>query len=284
MSIEETKPGQGNCSFYVPLFPLGYESKELEKGEHCTHRVTDYHILFVLKGELSLSFDSHADCRVKSGEMFFLHAMVDYKISVLSPTKVVEIRFNRIQFPCTYQARNRLLRKLPNLEPYQRKGTCMKKEIRRWLHTMNEYWQAGLSCNHLLQLKNQELFLLIKHYYTDEEKIQFFHFTLDMKTTFHESVLEHYSEAKTVQELASSLGYGVKTFRNVFKEHFGETPHKWMQQQTALRIKARLMDKSVSLKQIMFEFKFDSSSHFYHYCRKQFGTTPTQLRNEVLQE
>lgn len=46
-----------------------------------------------------------------------------------------------------------------------------------------------------------------------------------------------------------------------------------------LQIKKKLQKRDMSFKQVMFECQFTSSSHFYHYCRKHLGATPTQIRN-----
>lgn len=47
----------------------------------------------------------------------------------------------------------------------------------------------------------------------------------------------------------------------------------------ALQIQQRLMNPAISLKQIMYEFKFATSSHFNFYCKQHLGAAPMQIRN-----
>ena len=141
------------------------------------------------------------------------------------------------------------------------------------------YRQTGLSCNHIMVIKKQELYFLLKTYYTDKEIIELFYLSLNKNLTFREAVYQNYMQVKTVEELATLLGYGIKTFRKLFKENFSETPSKWIQKQILFQIKGMILEKDISFKQIMFEYKFTSSSHFYHFCHKHFGATPTQIRN-----
>ena len=39
------------------------------------------------------------------------------------------------------------------------------------------------------------------------------------------------------------------------------------------------MNPAISLKQIMYEFKFATSSHFNFYCKQHLGAAPMQIRN-----
>lgn len=272
---------EAGCLYYAPVYAVGYDNKELKEGVQFMHIERDNYLLFVLEGELSFSFDKYQNCPVKAGEMFYLSAMTKFEVTVITTSRIIEIMYNHVEFPCSQLGRFRLLKKLAPVE-YRGRGVGIKKEIWQWLEQLVHYQESSLTCKHIMEIKNQEFYLLLKHYYTDEEKIQLYYFNIDLKSSFRETVLVYYQQVRTVQELAARLGYGIKTFRNLFKECFGQTPGKWMQEQTALRIKIKLMDPRISLKQIMFECKFESSSHFYHYCRKQFGATPTQIRDESL--
>ena len=92
-------------------------------------------------------------------------------------------------------------------------------------------------------------------------------------------MLDNYLKVKTVKELAGLLGYGIKTFEKLFRENFDESPYKWMQKRKALQIQQRLMNPAISLKQIMYKFKFATSSHFNFYCKQHLGAAPMQIRN-----
>ena len=43
-----------------------------------------------------------------------------------------------------------------------------------------------------------------------------------------EKVTKHYTQAKNTGHLADLCGYSVSTFRRLFREEFGTTPHEWL--------------------------------------------------------
>ena len=121
--------------------------------------------------------------------------------------------------------------------------------------------------------------LVFKHFYTQEEIAQIFYMSLGNSPLFVEKILGNYSKVKTSKELAHLLGYSMRQFEKLFKENFDETPYKWMQDRKVKQILQKLMDPDIPLKQIMYDFKFSTSSHFNFYCKKHLGGTPIQVRN-----
>ena len=90
--------------------------------------------------------------------------------------------------------------------------------------------------------------------------------------------MANYPQARTAKELAAMNGYSLNHFIELFEKEFGDTPYQWMQKQKAKHILGRLLNENVSIKDIVFEFKFSCPSHFNKYCKQYFRATPSEIR------
>ncbi len=269
------------CYFFVPDHLAGFQYAELAKGEVArSDKKEENQLVFLLGGALSVNINEYKNHIVRGREMIFLSKFADCRIKALAPCKLLVLFYTTGAFSCVIGESDRLFRLKENVT-YQPGGIPINKPMYTFATQVADYLNAGMSCPHLHEIKQKELFLIFKRFYTDEEKIQLFYHALGRDPSFTEAVLSHYMKVRTAQELASMLGYSSKTFEKLFKQCFGTTPYRWMQQHTASRIKGRLLDPSIPLKRVMDEFGFATSSHFNVYCRRNFGVTPGQVRNSV---
>ena len=241
------------------------------------NRTTSFFI-FILSGEITISFEQYTNRSVLENEMFFLPKNNCFKWKAVTQTVLILTGYNATIFPCT-SVRARILYKIKAGVKFDCRGVVMKDEVKVVVNQMKHYLESGINCHHMYILKHKELYLMFKHFYTYEEIIQIFYLILGSNPLFNERVLDNYLKVKTVKELAGLLGYGIKTFEKLFRENFDESPYKWMQKPKALQIQQRLMNPAISLKQIMYEFKFATSSHFNFYCKQHLGAAPMQIRN-----
>ncbi len=270
---------QDDCIYYTPVFPVGFEDIYLtEPGSQFVHNTNDNYMLFVLSGEIRLTFGQFQNKTFEGGDMFFLPRNMSFLGTVITPSHVALLKYNGIKFECM-EDRIRLLVKKKAEGNYSWDKVDLKSELRQCVEELIHYRKHGLSCSHIYVVKSQEIYLIFRYFYTDDERIQVFYPFIGQDPNFSELVVSNYMYAKTAEELAARLGYGIKTFRELFKENFGETPYKWMQEQMAQQLKGRLMKKEIPFKQIMLEFRFTTTSHFITFCRKHFGGTPTEIRN-----
>jgi AraC-like DNA-binding protein len=145
-----------------------------------------------------------------------------------------------------------------------------------FLNLLFQYAKVGMDCEHLHEIKEKELFLLLRNCYSAEEITVLLH-PLIGNTDFKGFVLGHYRQVRGVQELANMSGMGRTAFDCKFKQTFGLSARQWMLKQTAQHIRYRIMDPEVTAKDLMNEFKFNSATHFNRFCRAQFGCTPGEL-------
>lgn len=278
-SLELCTTRQTTCPLFISQWPVGLEDLYLSDAGSCfSHNTADNYMLFVLDGKITLTFCQYQNKPFEAGDMFFIPRNMDFRGKVIESAHLVLLKYNNVKFPCLEERIRRLIDKKAE-GSYNWDKVRIKEEMRRIIEDLLHYREYGLSCSHIYIVKAQEIFLILKHFYTDEERIRFNYPFIGYNPDFTESVITNYMHTKTAEELAACLGYGIKTFRKLFKDNFGITPYKWMQQQMALQIRSRLMKKEIPLKQIMFEYKFTTTSHFIVFCRKHFGGTPLEIRN-----
>ena len=277
--MQNLNPNQLICPYYSPEYKVIPQYLEMEAGESLElHSKTGNHFIFILTGGIVIDFNRYINRPVSENEMFFLPKNNKFKWRAVAKTTLILTGYNATVFPCS-GVKNKILFKRKNTVKFLCRGIPMKEEMKSLVYQMKCYVDAGINCHHLYLLKYEEMQLLFKHFYTQEEIIQIFYVSLGNSPLFIEMVLGNYSKVKTSKELARLLGYSMRQFEKLFKENFDETPYKWMQDHKVKRILQKLKDPDIPLKQIMYEFKFTTSSHFNFYCKRHLGGTPMQIRN-----
>lgn len=268
------------CPYYSPEFGVIPKYLTMKAGEIMKlSNKTVNHFIFVLSGGITISFNQYKNCPVLDNEMFFCSKNNLFKWKAITDTTLMLSGYNTTALPCT-SARAGVLYNVKDRLQFRCCGMVMKNEVKMVISQMRHYLESGINCHHMYLLKYRELYLIFKHYYTYEEIVQIFYLSLNNNLFFSDQVLANYLKVKTVKELANLLGYGIKTFEKLFKENFDAPPYQWMQKRKALHIHQKLMNPNISLKQIMYDFKFATSSHFNFYCKQHLGASPTQIRSD----
>lgn len=277
--IELCTHKQQDCKFFSPVFPVGFEDLDFpESNVRFVHNTNDNYMLFVLSGKITMNYCGFRNMPFQEGDLFFLPRNMEFRGIITEPSHLALLKYNNIKFPCLEEGIHLLLKEKESGN-FKWAKIRIREELRRVIDELIHYRKHGLACNHIYVVKSQEIYLIFKYFYSSEERIQIFYPFIGQNPIFAEAVVTNYMLVKTAEELASRLGYGIKTFRKLFKLNFGKTPYQWMQQQLALQIKGKLMRKEIPLKQIMFEYRFSTNSHFISFCRKHFGGTPMEVRN-----
>ena len=87
---------------------------------------------------------------------------------------------------------------------------------------------------------------------------------------------------KTVNEYAEKLNITSKKLTDIVKNKYGITPLKFIHNAVLLEIKRDLMFKDTNLKEISYNYNFDSPSNFSLFVKKNTGLSPTDLQKELL--
>ncbi|MEO1451041.1 MAG: AraC family transcriptional regulator [Bacteroidota bacterium] len=130
----------------------------------------------------------------------------------------------------------------------------------------------------LLQLKIEELLLSLL--FADPKK-QFSHYLahLGQRTTapFREIVEQSIYQNLTIAERAFLCNLSESSFKRKFKEIFHDSPAHWLRMERLKRARMLIQTTDKSVGEIAFEVGFESTSHFIHIFKKQYGSTPKQM-------
>jgi AraC-like DNA-binding protein len=148
------------------------------------------------------------------------------------------------------------------------------------MESIRHYLTDGTEDIQLWHLKHKELIRLFSRYYTPEELQAFFHPMTGEEVPFKSLVLAHYMKANDTQELADLCGYGITTFRRIFKEEFGTAVYQWLLKKRSEHILYRLSFPYIPFHDIIEEFNFASPQQFYRFCKANLGDSPTNLRKK----
>jgi AraC-like DNA-binding protein len=135
---------------------------------------------------------------------------------------------------------------------------------------------------HFNELKHRELFILIRMFCSRYEIIALLAPVIEISKSFKSKVLEKYGELETgrVSELASLVGMGRKNFDKRFREAFATSPARWIQQETAKKVRLFLMESGITIADAIEKFHFSSPSHFNRFSKKNFGKSPGEMIKE----
>ena len=156
----------------------------------------------------------------------------------------------------------------------------IRRPVMKVLESVNLYMGARMFCRHMHLLKQQELLLVLRGFYTKKELAAFFSASTNIRESFERFVLDNYRKADSVKELADLYHISERSFNRKFHSCFGESPYQWIQKKKARHIQEMINNPELSFKEIAGYFDFSTSSHFTAYCQRMFGMSPSELRKK----
>ncbi|MDR1402825.1 MAG: AraC family transcriptional regulator [Tannerellaceae bacterium] len=269
------------CKNYVSDFHIGFNYKEVSQGEIWRPEDTYFnHLIFFLDGEAMMSCNEFKNHYCKGGEVVFIVQGADATAEAITGLKYVILSFDNQFTLCDQLALEALL-------AFERKPAVFNKiDIRPPLQSVIDsvifYLGHKIQCRHLHAMKQKEMFLVFRAFYTKEEMARFLSPILGGNMDFKAFVLQHYQSVKNVEELANMSKMSVRSFNRKFNQFFGDSPYSWMLKQKSRQIKIKLSSDRVTFGAIIKEYGFSSPAHFTTYCKKQFGQCPSKLRKELI--
>lgn len=94
---------------------------------------------------------------------------------------------------------------------------------------------------------------------------------------FRANISQHYSPEQAAEEL--QVGYS--WFRKEFKKYTGLSPFQYYIQLKIEKARELLNDPAVSVKEIAYDLRFDSSFYFSRIFKEKTGFTPTEYRKRA---
>lgn len=270
-----------NCDRYSSDYNIGFHLKEIKKGECMqTSETNTNKLLFMLEGEIDVSYYRIHRERIYAGEMIFLSCDINYTAPAETDVKYLILYFDNQPTLCEKVM-------LETLSPFckENNGELNIMEIRSPMKMVLDsilfYLSHKIRCRHLFEAKQKEIFLILRTFYTKEEIARFLSPIINQDIDFKHFILKNYMAVKNVNELAELSNYSLRSFNRKFKQYFDDSPYNWILKQKAVHIKNKLANPQITIGEIIKEYGFSSPAHFTTYCKKQFGENPSKLRKEL---
>lgn len=246
--------------------------------EECRHvdNKDSFCILFLLKGELLIDSGIKRHIHLIRNNMFLIPQREKNRIESVTPAEYLVLHWNKEVRTC-----NKLFFSTISHEKTEYGGDRIlpiRKPLLHVLRQLSFYLDVGLLCRHMHTLKQQEISLVLRGFYTMTELGSFFFGISGEKNRFEDFVLDNYQNVKTVKEFASLYCVSERSFNRKFQESFDQSPYSWMQERKSEFIREKICDPDITFREIAAEFGFSSQAHLTSYCKKYFGATPTELR------
>ena len=230
----------------------------------------------------SIVFITSGSCRVSSGT-FLNTEIADKKILLFPPGAHFQIEFMEKStiIICHATELVRLCECTPieKLLPEKSSGHFSPEfnmldingQIEGFLNEFIKHTNNGLKCIYYSELKNKELFYLLRAYYKKEDLARFFQPLLSNDARFTQFIYKNYRKVNSVQELTELSFYSVSA-------------SEWMREQKAKNIYHELNCSSLTIKELCHKYEFASVSSFNAFCKQHFGLPPGEIRKQLMVE
>lgn len=269
------------CRYYGNRYPYIFRTANLKKGDSFHDGLSRRSfVLFLLTGSLRITCSSGSG-EMQAGEMKHICKSCQYMFHALSDCEMLICETVSDLSLCSQFTLDHLNAEVLEVDEVKR-YVCLKICDSLWemlIHFKTVY-ENGLRCLHYQKLKRDEMFLYLRAYYPKHDLALFFRDFLGEDHTFKHYVLSHVDQCTTLEELIEGSNMSRSTFIRHFKELFKEAPSKWMLQRKAQNIIRDIRFTTIPFSELSEKYKFSSPAYFATFCKKNFGKTPQQLREE----
>lgn len=280
----ETTFLHNECPYYISEYYIGFRKVTTKAGDHYTGRKYAYNTFaFVLDGVVEFSYNEYTNT-FKKGDMIFIpQASYMYGTAITDAVMLVntyDLLAKSYLSNCLLSRKKFSTEGLDKVN-YDFRPLRMTPAIRQFAELIITYISEDYRCLHLHELKHKELFILMEYNYTHKEMMEFFYPIIGEDIPFRSRVMKIAHEQLTVEEYAKRFNMSARNFARKFNSEFGETVYQWLLKRKIAQVKLKLTIPNVSVSDIVTEFKFADTSHFYRFCREHFGRTAKELMYEL---
>ena len=131
------------------------------------------YLIFLRAGKIRIEYDQQESV-INPGEMFFVAGKSGAIITLLSNSDVVIYSFQKnSNLSILFTSED--LKEVQHKEMPMFSAMKMTRPILFYLNLINFYIEGNFFCNFILEIKEQELFMLFKEFYTKDQLILFFY-------------------------------------------------------------------------------------------------------------
>lgn len=266
-----------SCGNYLEKVENGFKYIEFKQDEVILEKETAWnYIVFLIEGECVINYNQFKDRKVQAGSIILLPKMATITIGITAGTRLISLSFSISLNLCDKFALQSLTGLCEEID-YDFKPLSIRYPLPPFLELVTHCLTQKMDCVHFHSLLQQELFLLLRGFYSKEELALLFYPILATELSFKDFIIENYSRVNNVNDLISISNMGKCKFYSKFKKVFGVTAKQWLLKQRNLHILNKVMESETTIGELMEEFNFDSQAHFTHYCKQHFNCTPREL-------
>jgi len=270
--FDDHPAGDKENAEFSPVFEYG----KIKKGDSVLNTGMIYnHLLFLKEGLIRIDCNEFSDKELKKGQCILIPKGANISFTVLQQGMLLVFAFDMLRNPFeSYILQSyKIIQSKLN---YTFTPISIKEPLTSYLELIVHYKEKGINHKLLYEIKEKELFLLFHSCYSQEEIVTLLHPIIGM-SNFKNFILKNYLKVKNVAELVRLSGMGRTAFDYTFRNFFGTSARQWMLVQIAKQVQYKAMEPEITIKDLIKEFKFNSASHFNHFCKKQFDCTPSEL-------
>jgi AraC-like DNA-binding protein len=261
-----------HCSEEWPIVEVKSITESFEK------EVTHLMIVYVMEGEVNLSYGTVRDYHLSEGEFMIFPPGVRLSVGVgEQPAKLVALRIKNRVVLCDKYVFGELWY---NVDTSRLRHTHLVAipMVRIFMELLVDNVTGPLACHSFMETKILELFHYLRAYYDPEELAGFTQPLVSPNAQFMYFIWNNNRKAHNVNEFARMANCSLSAFKVKFKNVTGMAPSQWLALQKAQGVFHDISAGDKSLKQISQEYHFSSVSHLGTFCRKNFGQSPGMLR------
>ena len=265
-----------SCRHYVSDYRCGFTYRDIESGKRVNVEEQYNYLFFLLEGEVIVSCNEFSNRQFKKGDMFFIPRAAETKFVAATDCKFMVCVFDVIMSVCDKFNLHSCWLICKNMK-YDFKPTKIIPQLEVFLKQVVYYLDQGVKCEHYHEIKQQELFLILRWFYPKEQLAHLFYPIIGQSIDFKTFVLDNHLKVKNIDELSNLSMMGRSSFDLKFKKEFGMSPGQWLLKQKAKHIKIHMATPGITISDLLIKFDFNSATHFTRFCKQQFGCPPSKL-------
>jgi AraC-like DNA-binding protein len=270
-----------SCRNYVSDYRCGFKYREFNEGATLELEGLNHNYIgFILEGEQMVDCDEFKQRLFGPGDMVVVPKMAKFAVRAVTKGRMLICAFDVPKNICDKFSVKSYWPLCKELD-YDFRPMKMVPQLVSFVDTLVYFLQQGVNCEHFHEMKQQEMFLLFRWFYTKEQIAELFYPMIGCSLDFKALIIENYNKVAHVDELARLSHMSRSSFDEAFKKEFGVSAGKWLLQRKAQNVLYHMSEPGVTLSDIMVRFDFSSPSHLTRFCKQHFGRTPREIMQNL---
>ena len=245
--------------------------------------VTNQHFIsYVVSGKKDWT-SLHQKHTTKDGEAVFIRKGIYNTKQYFEVDYCVILFFITDEFIRKFMIENQFSKNISTEEPPQMFPIEVNDSLTSlFMSVFNYFKQGGEIPRQLIELKFKELLYNIILNQKNKQLTSYFNSIMNtQKTALSDIMLKNFHTELSLEEFARLSGRSLSTFKRDFKEHFNETPRKWINYKRLEYAKTLIENTTLNMNEICYESGFKNNSHFNKAFKERYQSPPNKFRRSL---